>query len=184
MLQTIEPRFKLAVCLAAFGGLRLGEWRALRRCDLAKTDGRYVVDVSQQAQLVDGSWRLAETKSASGTRKVALPEWLTPEVDGHLKRFTAKGRDALLFHAGGSGQYVDTAWNKAWTKARDLAGIRHQVRGHDLRHYYATTLAQAGASAPLLQHALGHSSIAMSMKYVHAAKGASPELADLIKPIH
>jgi len=181
VLEVIEPKFKLAVCLAAFGGLRIGEWRALRRNDLKLTGGYYIVTIAQQAQLINGKWETTTPKSESGIRKVALPTWLTPEIKAHLATIQ-KSPNALLFPASKSSDFVDQEWKNAWNAARKKAGIMGEVRGHDLRHYYATSLAQAGASAPLLQSALGHSSIAMSMKYVHAAKGASPELADLIKP--
>jgi integrase len=183
LIDVIEPRFKLAVFLAAFGGLRIGEWRALRRRDLTRDGDRYQVTVQRQALNVEGQWHIKEPKSESGIRNSALPAWLTEEITNHLKNYVGRSRDALLFPASNGSEFVDTEWKNAWNTARRKVGIFGEVRGHDLRHYYATTLAKAGTSAPNLQSALGHSSIAMSMKYVHASKGATPETADLLQPI-
>jgi integrase len=183
ILDTIEPRLRLAVCFAAFGGLRLGEWRALRRKDLTKQDGYWTINVTRQAVLVDGGWQVTPPKSEQGNRQVALPQWLNREIETHLKNEVGTAPGSLIFPPTRTGQFIDTEWRKAWTTARLAAGIKNEVRGHDLRHYYATSLAEAGASAPLLQAALGHATIDMSMKYVHAAKGASPALADLLRPV-
>lgn len=180
LLDAIPERLKLAVALAAFGGLRLSEWRALRRCDLAAIDDgkRYVMTIARQAHRNDGEWIITETKGKEA-RQVALPEWLTPEITAHLETIPDQP-SALLFPAKRA-DFISSEWTRAWTDARKKAGIVGEVRGHDLRHYYGTTLAKAGVSAPLLQAALGHKNISMSMKYVHLAKGASTDVADLIQ---
>ncbi|MBX3312328.1 MAG: hypothetical protein KF916_05465 [Microbacteriaceae bacterium] len=54
LLDHVEDRYKLAVLIAAYGGLRLSEWRSLRRSDLTLTDGRYFVAVTRQAEHITG----------------------------------------------------------------------------------------------------------------------------------
>ena len=184
LIKNIGTKYKLCLLIGAYGGLRLGERLALTRGDLKKTGDHYIIIVERQAVYVDKQWAITTLKADqdddAGRREVALPAWMTPEVDAHLKN-VGQSNDALLFPSTKPGSYAAAGWNNAWTKARKTAGVEN-VRGHDLRHYYGTALAEANASAPLIQAALGHATITMSMKYVHAAKGASPELADLLKP--
>ena len=183
ILQAISPRFRLAVQLAAFGGLRLSEWRGLRRTDLTLTgSGHYLVNVSSQALRVGGQWVVGKPKSAEGVRQVALPAWLTDDVTAHLEQHVGPFPADLLFPSGGSGQFVDIAWRHAWDRARGAAGVCSVVREHDLRHYYGSSLAAAGLGIRQLQSALGHGSAAASLGYLHAARGADPSTADLLRP--
>jgi len=179
------PRFRLAVELAAFGGLRLSEWRGLRRAEVTKTTaGRYAVNVVTQAQRVSGEWVTGDPKSDEGVRTVALPEWLSADVAEHLANYTDGQTPAcLLFPSGGVGEYVDQAWRRAWDHARRAAGVYPVVREHDLRHYYGSKLAEAGLGIKQLQSALGHGTAAASLGYLHAANGADEATADLLKPL-
>ena len=174
------PRLRLAVQLAAFGGLRLGEWRALTRADLAlTTDGQYVVTVDKQAQRVGGKWGVGPTKG-SDTRAVTLPAWLTDDVTQHLAEHVGPFPADLVFTSGGTSEYVEQAWRSAWDAAREAAHCKESVREHDLRHYYGTTLARGGASAVQIMEALGHADVRTSMGYVETVKGAGASIANLI----
>ena len=177
-METNYPKLFCGLLIATFAGHRIGEWRALRRCDLAKVEKHYEIAVDRQAILVHG-WQVTEPKSDEGTRMSALPEWVTPYIDDLLKT-VGPDPNSLLFPAARGGKFIDSEWRTAWTKAREAAGIKGEVRGHDLRAYFATTLAEKGASAPHLKEALGHATIDMSMKYVKAAKKANPALAELL----
>ena len=62
------------------------------------------------------------------------------------------------------------AWKhvqKAYEKAR-AGGRLEGLRLHDLRHTFATRLIQAGVDVFTVQKILGHSTITMSMRYVHS----------------
>ena len=92
ILSVIEPEFRMAVVLAAVGGLRIGEWKALRRRDLTlREDGRYAVSITRQAQYVPGhGWVVGAPKSAAGVRVQILPGFLTDDVARHLESFTGE----------------------------------------------------------------------------------------------
>ena len=63
---------------------------------------------------------------------------------------------------------------KSWRTARNAIG-RPDVRFHDLRHSISTWLAAAGTPLNLVQELLGHSDIATTMRYAHAAPSAVAE---------
>ena len=54
----------------------------------------------------------------------------------------------------------------AWFVARDLAELE-DLRIHDLRHTYASTLINSGVSLYEVQTLLGHSSLQMTQRYAH-----------------
>jgi integrase len=56
-----------------------------------------------------------------------------------------------------------------WEAARKAAG-RPDVRLHDLRHAHATWLVQGGAPLTVVRDQLGHSSLAVTSRYSHAAR--------------
>jgi len=59
-------------------------------------------------------------------------------------------------------------------KARVDAGL-NGLRLHDLRHTFATRLIQSGADPFTVQRILGHSTITMTMRYVHPSEGLMRE---------
>ena len=62
---------------------------------------------------------------------------------------------------------VSRSWvHRKWDRVRKAAGLP-RVRQHDLRHLVATSLAEAGHAAPVIQQALGHKSIATTLRYIH-----------------
>lgn len=187
MLDTIEPRFRMALLLAAYGGLRLGEWRALRRRDLTMKDDRVFVKVERAAQYLSGKgWEVGKPKSAEGKRDVPLPSALTDEVRGHLDEHVGPFPDDLLFPSPGSEFLHDAQFNRSWNMARDAAGVRVRtengkhvsvVREHDLRAFAATMHAQSGATLRETMKMLGHSTTVAAMAY-QATTGREAELAD------
>ena len=70
-----------------------------------------------------------------------------------------------------------TIWQlheRLWSACR-RAGPR-QIRWHDLGHSCASQLAGAGVPLNQIQHWLAHSTITMTMRYVHLAPGSGADL--------
>jgi len=133
----------LALRLAMFLGLRIGEVREMRWSDV---------------DLKTGTLRLR--KSKTGARTHTLPtvaQTLLLEAP-RLGECIVPGRDP------------DTpldykAIHKVWIRARDMAQLK-DARIHDIRHTVATMAAETGAGAHLIRDLIGHKTLAMANLYV------------------
>lgn len=70
-----------------------------------------------------------------------------------------------------------------WEAARETLNEPH-LRVHDLRHTYASLLAQAGATLQLIGKAMGHSTPVMTNRYAHLISDNLKELAERFASIH
>jgi integrase len=66
--------------------------------------------------------------------------------------------------------------SKVWSRIRNKAGIP-DVRLHDLRHSYASFLANSGCNEFQIQEALGHASTVTTRRYVHMSKESMQKAA-------
>ncbi len=70
--------------------------------------------------------------------------------------------------------------NSAWRKVLADAGVKN-LRWHDLRHTFGSRLAQAGVHPKTIQELMGHSSLDVTMRYMHLApdnRAAAVKLLD------
>lgn len=179
----VNDRFKLGVLIAAYGGLRLSEWRSLRRSDLALIDGRYRILVTRQAQHVTGQgWMVGPPKSTKGIRPVTLPARMTADIDAHMAERVGEFAGSLLFPAKGKSEFIhDSDFNKSWVPAQDAAGVRGVVREHDLRDFNASHMLSAGANPLEVRDHLGHANVRTTVDhYLHVVNDRAAELADLM----
>ncbi len=70
------------------------------------------------------------------------------------------------------------ALSKAWRKVRVEAKLPPALGLHGLRHSVASHLAMAGAQAPEIMTAMGHSQLSTVQRYIHFAESARQELAE------
>lgn len=113
--------------------------------------------------LTDGVW----TKPGSTTKQKTMHRVpLSAPARQLLSELRGKADDdaEYVFPSRMGGHRVEL--KKNWAALRKAAGIP-DVRMHDLRHTYASVLASAGMSLPIIGALLGHSQPATTARYAH-----------------
>lgn len=167
LATAVPARYRAAVLVAAWSGLRPGEVFSLRRRDLdldtaTITVRRTMVEVSGQPV------RYGLPKTRAGRRTVALPPTVAGALAEHLSSFTSPGLDSLVFTTR-NGLPVGTAARWHVMRTARLKIDRADVTWHHLRHTGATLAATAGATQAELMHRIGHSSTRAAALYQHAS---------------
>ncbi|MEV6179764.1 tyrosine-type recombinase/integrase [Streptomyces sp. NPDC052015] len=175
--DSIAPRYRLLVLLAAFTTLRFGELAALRRRDI-DLEGLTVSVRRSQAELQDGRLFDKAPKSAAGIRAISFPAELLDDVTRHLEQFAAPGRDGNVFVGPRGGQLRRSNFRDDWITARDAAGVSAELHFHDLRHTGNTLASTAGASTRELMTRMGHSSSRAALIYQHMTSDRDRAIAD------
>lgn len=172
LVGAITPRYRAAVLLAAWCGLRRGEVCALRTEDVDLVDG--VVWVRKnRVELLESPRKFdKDPKTDAGRREVAFPPHLKPYLVEHMANWAGPER----FFVGRDGQPMrGNAVYQAFVRARNKVGVA--VSFHDLRHTGQTLAASTGATLADLKRRMGHASGAAALRYLHVVEGRDKELA-------
>jgi integrase len=179
--DAIEPRFRCAVLLAAFVGLRKGELLGLRRCDL-ELDSRQLT-VAQQRQLDrHGVHLVGPPKTDAGRRTITIPAAIVPDLRAHLLKYAQPGAEGYVFTGFRGDALAPHVLHEHWSKARAGLGLDH-LHFHDLRHLAGTLAASTGAGTKELMHRLGHASPQAALRYQHATRERDTAIADALDRI-
>lgn len=197
LAAAMPPRLALAVHLAAWCGLRLGEVLALRRRDVLTTgagpDARTWLDITRQVQAKGATGGLHEVppKSDAGVRRVPIPAALVPVLRSHLAAHATRGADGLLFPRARDA----AAWTHPNTLRAHFNAARDEVNArraaaelptldgfnfHSLRHTALSRVGMAGATLEELKRYGGHSDAATVQRYQHADLDRLARLSDLV----
>ena len=180
-LAAVPPRYRPALSLAVWLGLRSGEVRGMRRRDLDLD--KAVVHVRQGAVKISGVWTTAPPKTAAGVRDVAIPPHLVPELRAWLDEHPPLADSDLLFTA------RDRRTPLPDQTLRDAHRIAAKAVGHPaltlhgLRHTHLTIVARAGATTAELMARAGHTAPTMALRYQHAASSRDQELAQKLSSL-
>lgn len=156
LIDAIPDRYRVAAILGAGCGLRVGEVLGLRIGSIRIEEGELAV--VEQLQLLPGSPPvLRQPKTASSIRVVPLPQLVADAVVLHLGRWPGEDEDLLLRSRTGGFVWPNSFNESVWRVAAKRAG-QPSARFHELRHFYASALIQAGESVKTVQAALGHAS--------------------------
>jgi integrase len=102
-------------------------------------------------------------KTKAARRKVTM----TADVLELLKRRATKAKGGFVFPSRSDPDRQIGSVRKAHDAAVEKAGIREHFRLYDLRHTFATRAVTAGVDLPTLGAILGHTTVQMTMRYVH-----------------
>ena len=177
--DAMPDRYRCAVLLAGFVGLRRGELLGLECRHLNLLHGALTVE-QQQQELPNDGIILCEPKTDAGKRTLALPPFLVTELERHLSRFATPETCDRLFVGEKGGPLRQLTLHNHWTRARAAAGLPDGFRFHDLRHTANTITASSGASTRELMHRLGHASSAAALRYQHATRDRDIALAKAV----
>ena len=166
MLVSASGWLRVAIALAAYGGLRSGEVRALEVRD---------VDLANNCILVRHAMSEDEQQSTKSGHDRAVP------VASILRPFLEEALRGKLPKA----HVVTTTTGTMPTRQAILTRLNRLEEAlglrawsfHALRHFFCTTLVRTGASIEAVRVLAGHSALAVTQRYVHAT-GA--ELTDAV----
>jgi integrase len=173
LVEAITPRYRAAVLLAAWCGLRRGEVLALHRVDVDLDAGTVTVRRNRVELLETPSAFDGPPKTDAGSRTVNVPPHVLPVLVEHMA--TWAGPERVFVGRTGAPMRGDTV-RQAFARARDRAGMAG-FTFHDLRHTGQTLAAAAGATLKDLMKRLGHASPAAATRYLHAVDGRDAEIA-------
>lgn len=181
LTAAMPEHLALAVPLAAWCQLRLGEVLGLQRRDFTGLDDPSNAFVHVSRQLNSKTSELTAPKSRAGYRSLSVPPDVVPLITDHLERYAAPGPEGFVFtRPNAPGRYVaDTTFGRAWLVARKKVGMPG-FRFHDLRHTGLTMYAQLGATQAELMHRGGHSDVQTVARYQHATLERDRLLADAL----
>ena len=174
--QPIQPNPSLALLveLLAYGGLRIGEARALRRRHVDPLGCRLIV--AESLTEVDGKFSFGPTKNHQ-VREVRLPRGLLGELGTHLDERVAATSDALVF-TGSTGEPLHyTSVRRSFDAAcRRVALVG--VTPHSLRASCASWVAQSDGVLEAARR-LGHSRSSVTTRhYARPMAGGDAAVAD------
>lgn len=176
LAEAIRPeRFKAAILIAAWCGLRWGELIELRRADIA--DDCSTVNVARAAGHRGGC--LVDTPKDDEPRTIVIPPHIRADVKHHLDVHTASAPNALLLAPARGGCHLnDKVFRDYLDPALETLGLP-KIRVHDLRHFAGTQAARVGNLVETMAR-LGHSTPKASMLYQQIVSGRDHEVAEAL----
>jgi site-specific recombinase XerD len=126
--------------------------------------------------LVERVMRIEHAKG-NKAREIPLEKKVTAALKQYLSVRPFSHDEHVFLSYQGSGISLRGV-KKLVTKYKERAGIHKKVSCHSLRHTFASAKAEQGVSAYHLQQFLGHSSLAVTQRYVHLTKSAARKVME------
>jgi integrase len=179
----LEALFHVAVT----SGLRQSEILGLQWPDLEWETGN--LRIHRQLQRVHGRGLIfSEPKTAAGRRLIAIGPTTLKKLTEHKERqdierqgYTEEWQELKLIFATSQGSPIGP--RNLYRKFKSIiksSGLP-DIRFHDLRHTCATMMLQSGVNVKVIQTALGHSSVTITLDtYSHVMPGMQTEAAQMV----
>jgi integrase len=156
-------------------GMRIGELLALRWSDVSME--RKSVTVARSVFWAKGTAHEGDTK----TGKVRTLR-LTGQVVAALEQLQPdpRKRTGYVFTDAAGKRLTRNGCRRPLWRAQDAAGLR-RTGWHVCRHTFASHLVMKGVPLATVQQLMGHTTIAMTMKYAHLAPDHLKSAMDLLE---
>jgi integrase len=186
--QAEDPEFALYLRLAAVTGARRGELCALRWDDLDLEGGQVVV---ARSLAVGNDGVVVKKTKTDRVRRLALDDATVGALREHRRLVQKRAQacdvgpspKAYVFARDPEGQEPwrpDSGATGRFMRLRDQLGLEG-IRLHDLRHYVATHLLEAGVPVRAVSERLGHANAATTLGiYAHAVPATDQRSAELL----
>lgn len=167
--------------LAISTGMRRGELLALKWEDVDFSSHR--IYVRRNLSQINGKGLvIGEPKSEKSRRPIALPQFALDVLLDHR----IEGKSDFVFATGNGTPFSPRNVLRHFKETLKKAGLPEETRLHDLRHTFASLLLAADVHPKIVQEALGHSSVTITLDtYSHLLpniqKGAADKLDDMFK---
>jgi integrase len=171
LIKATPGQYKLLVRTAVSTGCRLGELMEMRPEDIR---GNTLV-VSRTVQVMNRP-RVYLVKQGTKNGKSRTVR-ITPEQAQELREAAQPGQ--LLFTRPG-GRYLPQNDNDGWWKRATKAAGIEGVRFHDLRHTAISWWVHAGMPIENARDRAGHSSLAITSRYVHSREDAEVSVLEAL----
>lgn len=155
LADSIDPRYRAFVLVAAGSGLRRGELCGLTFDRVGFDFNTIRVDRQlARASHAEGAVFTSPKRPAS-IRNVPVAPFVTATIRQHVERFGLH-ESGLILTTWSQRPATASAVQSAWAKAARAVGT--DATPHDLRHYFASEQLRHGCSIKKLQAMLGHKS--------------------------
>ncbi len=176
-----DQQFYVFLVLAAYTGARRAQLLALRWDNVSLTAGR----VAFRAGWVEGPDGpvLADTKTKQ-SHVVDLDPGTCEILAGYAAMVEAPVGEGFVFSDDGGA----TAWKpnrvtKAFGRYRQALGLR-QFRLHDLRHFMATQMLEAGIPIVTVSRRLAHRRVSTTLdRYAHSVTGGDAQASATLRSV-
>ncbi|HSQ62254.1 MAG TPA: tyrosine-type recombinase/integrase [Polyangiaceae bacterium] len=170
--KAVDPRIYAAVLLGGDGGLRRGEIIGLDLADVDFKSGRFTPVRSVY-------WKKGVKYEDVVKGELAKPVPCTPRLLEALKAVRHM-RGPRVFY-GDDGSELTPKVLKLWVmKAERKAGLPLTGRMHIYRHTFCSHLAMAGVPAKTIQELARHTSLSVTMRYMHLSPSAKDEGIEML----
>jgi integrase len=172
LADAIDERYRLAVVLSAYTGVRAGELAALKvgRVEMLRRRLHVVESIAEvHGQLVTNAPKNGRS------RTVPLPRFLLEPLAAEL----TGGADAYVFSAPEGGPIRHSNVYRRYFKPAAAAIGLPDLRWHDLRHTAVSFMVAGGIEPLVISRALGHGSISVTYDvYGHILPSQEDALGD------
>jgi integrase len=180
LANEVETEYTTLIYVLAYGGLRIGEARALRRSAINLMRG--TIEVREAVTHRGGRFVFTPPKNDKH-RVVTIPAFLRGMLETHLQRYCGTQPDALVFPGESDHPFRLYIFRRdVFKPALERSGIVPEFRIHDMRHTCASILINQSLHPKMVQEHLGHGSISITMdRYGHLFESDTQRLADALE---